>query len=454
MNITLVCNIFLSIVVAAGFSVGTEARAQFANGGFESGAANTPPPVPWTVTTDLNPSFTAQTPETLAALDLKPGGVVKTVTLASASGPLTQTDPGLGPAASLRWPRFGNQCAIVNQQGSSSNVNSLSQTVTISAGSVDPSDGKSHIRFVVAPVLQNPNHVFSQQPYYFIQVFNITQNTVLYQDLGVSGEQGVPWKSINGGSSTEIDYMDWQLVDIAPGSAQMAFGDQVTLKIIASGCSLGSHYGQVYVDGVGATIPGISVEGTAPASAASNITYTLSCKNGAASSETGVVIIFNTPSNTTFQAVNSPSTVNSTPAVGAAGAVTCTFPGSLPAGASSSLSITVNINPGMKGSIVAGNYQIYSTQEPSPLFGPKINTAVLPSPPLLSGLTLLGTNFGFSFNDTPGSVFTVLTSTNVALPSGNWTVAGSMTEAPSGHFTFTDPQAATNQQRFYRVRSQ
>ncbi|MDB6019680.1 MAG: hypothetical protein JWR19_4169 [Pedosphaera sp.] len=453
MNNTLVCNIFLSIVVAAGFSVGTEARAQFVNGGFESGAANIPPPAPWTLTTYLNPSFTEQTPETLAALDLITGGVAKTVTLTSASGPRTQTDPGLGASASLRWPRFGNQCAIVNQQGSSSNVNSLSQTVTIFSGSVDPIDGKTHIRFVVAPVLQNPNHVFSQQPYYFIQVVNITQQTVLYQDLGVSGEQGVPWKSINGGSPTEIDYTDWQLVDIAPGNAQMALGDQVTLKIIASGCSLGAHYGQVYVDGVGATVPGISVEGTAPASAASNITYTLSCKNGAASSETGVVILFNTPSNTTFQAVNAPGMVNLTPAVGAAGAVACTFPGSLLAGASSSISITVNINPGTTGTIVAGNYEIHSTEEPLPLLGPKINTAILPSPPLLSGLTLLGTNFGFSFNDTPGSSFTVLTSTDVALPSGDWTVAGSMTEGPSGHFTFTDPQAATNQQRFYRVRS-
>jgi GH25 family lysozyme M1 (1,4-beta-N-acetylmuramidase) len=59
----------------------------------------------------------------------------------------------------------------------------------------------------------------------------------------------------------------------------------------------------------------------------------------------------------------------------------------------------------------------------------------------------------FSFTNTPGTLFTVLTATNPALPLSNWTVLGSVTETAPGQFQFTDLQATNNPQRFYRVRS-
>ncbi len=58
-----------------------------------------------------------------------------------------------------------------------------------------------------------------------------------------------------------------------------------------------------------------------------------------------------------------------------------------------------------------------------------------------------------SFTNVTGATFTVLTSTNPALPMTNWTSLGAPTELSPGQFQFTDPQATTNAQRFYRVRS-
>ncbi|HWW01387.1 MAG TPA: PQQ-binding-like beta-propeller repeat protein [Candidatus Acidoferrum sp.] len=60
-------------------------------------------------------------------------------------------------------------------------------------------------------------------------------------------------------------------------------------------------------------------------------------------------------------------------------------------------------------------------------------------------------SFQFSFTNTPGASFSALASTNVSSPSSNWTALGTMTEVSPGQYQFTDPQAATNAQRYYRV---
>jgi hypothetical protein len=68
----------------------------------------------------------------------------------------------------------------------------------------------------------------------------------------------------------------------------------------------------------------------------------------------------------------------------------------------------------------------------------------------LSGLTVTFAGaFQFAFSSTPVASFTVLVSTNLT----NWTVLGPATEGPSGQYQFSDPQAADDAQRFYRVRS-
>jgi hypothetical protein len=72
--------------------------------------------------------------------------------------------------------------------------------------------------------------------------------------------------------------------------------------------------------------------------------------------------------------------------------------------------------------------------------------------PIAVSTPLPGGAFRLSFTNRSGLSFTVLGATNLALPSSNWTVLGTATEAPSGQYQFTDSQ--TNQpRRFYRVRS-
>jgi uncharacterized repeat protein (TIGR01451 family) len=358
----------------SGEKVGQVSSAVFTNGGFEMGAAAMPPGAPWAVQTSLNPAITVQTPQTLAGLNLAAGGLAKTILLASAAGQDSQVDTDLGAAASLRWPRYGAQSALVNREGMNKNVNALTQTMTVGAGDVDPSDGLVHVRFAVAPVLQNPVHTPDEQPYYFVLVSDVTTGTVLYSDFNLSGA-GIAWKKINAGAATEIDYTDWQLVDVSSGSAKIAMGDMMRLEIVGAGCSLGGHFGEIYVDGIGPVIPGISVEGAGPAQAnpGGTITYTFTYKNGAAG-ETGAVVTIATPANTTFQSLAATGLTCTTPAAGAAGTVTCTL-GALAAGASGTFTVTVNVLATATGTIVEGTYQIQSDQE-TPLDGPAVRTLI------------------------------------------------------------------------------
>jgi hypothetical protein len=79
------------------------------------------------------------------------------------------------------------------------------------------------------------------------------------------------------------------------------------------------------------------------------------------------------------------------------------------------------------------------------------------NPPVLENITVPaggGANsLQFTFTNAPAADFTVLTATNVSLALTNWTVLGEVQQVAPGQYQFTDPQAATNGVRFYRVRS-
>jgi len=60
--------------------------------------------------------------------------------------------------------------------------------------------------------------------------------------------------------------------------------------------------------------------------------------------------------------------------------------------------------------------------------------------------------FQFDFTNNPGALFGVLATTNLALPSSNWTSLGAAAEIAPGQFRFSDPQT-NNVQSFYRLRS-
>jgi hypothetical protein len=59
----------------------------------------------------------------------------------------------------------------------------------------------------------------------------------------------------------------------------------------------------------------------------------------------------------------------------------------------------------------------------------------------------------FTFTNVPALSFTVVATTNPALPLSNWTTLGIATELSPGQYQFTDLQASNSPRRFYRVRS-
>ena len=79
------------------------------------------------------------------------------------------------------------------------------------------------------------------------------------------------------------------------------------------------------------------------------------------------------------------------------------------------------------------------------------------SPPVLENITVPAgggaNNLQFTFTNASAADFTVLTAPNVSLALTNWTVLGEVQQVAPGQYQFTDPQAATNRARFYRVRS-
>ena len=61
--------------------------------------------------------------------------------------------------------------------------------------------------------------------------------------------------------------------------------------------------------------------------------------------------------------------------------------------------------------------------------------------------------FTFTFTNTPGLVFSALSTTNSPLSTTDWRVVGQVSEVSSGHYRFTDNEANSHPHRFYRVRT-
>ena len=349
-------------------SIAQARQADFVNGGFESSDFTG-----WKVQTNLNPGagIPMFPPTAISSLGLLTGGVNKSSVQPGAT-PESQIAAGLTAADSLRYPRFGMYSALVNQAGNNNNSNTITQTLTTTQADVDAVDGRIHVRFALAPVLENPNHFNYQQPYFYIEIANTTTNKVLFSSFNFSNQPGVPFK--NAAANAGVQYTDWQLFDLAPGPTAIAIGDKLTATIIATGCSLGGHYGQLYVDGFGTFVPGLTVVASGPQSANANtdITYTFTAKNGGSTAASNVVVTEVLPAGTTFVSVTGATCT--TPAPGMAGTVTCNL-GSLNASAASNFMLTVHIDPTATGTINNGNYTIQGTGI-NPLIGPLVQTAI------------------------------------------------------------------------------
>ncbi len=361
----------------------TSANPLFVNGGFETGGT-----APWTITPHLNNGITYP-PATYADLKLQAGGTAYTYVRSGATE--TQQPAGMTGLTTPLWPKFGSDSLVVNELGKNNNANSVKQAYTTTSADVDPADGKIHVRFVLAPVLENPGHATNQQPYFYAILRNTTQATTLYQTFNYSNQPGVPWKTATDIAGNTALYTDWQLFDVAPGNVALMVGDTVEMEIVAAGCSLGGHWGEVYVDGFGASVPGLSVAASAPqsANAGTDLTYTFLVKNTTGALASNVVVDEVLPASTTFVSVSAPGATCTTPALGSAGTVSCGFGWMNPA-ASATFTVTVHIAAGASGTIANGNYSVRGDSI-SPLLGPLVQTT------LTSGVTY--TNLGVTLSD-------------------------------------------------------
>ncbi|HYI00454.1 InlB B-repeat-containing protein, partial [Hyalangium sp.] len=340
------------------------------NGGFEDGNLSS-----WTVGLHLNRTGLRVVPPTnVFDLNLSTGGTNQTLAVGGATE--SQIPAGLSSRSTLRYPKYGQWSAVINRQGASEKTNSLRQIFTITNADVDPADGKVHLRFALAPVLQDPGHSAKDQPYYFVLLHNATKGTQLFSTFAYSNQPGVPWQE---DPSTGVLYTDWQIFDVAPGSAHLDIGDQIQLNIIAAGCAQGGHYGHVYVDSFGAFLPGLSIAASAPAqaNAGSNLTYTYLATNSGTGAAANVIVNQPLPANTTFIGVNAPGATCTAPPVGSAGTVSCNL-GTLNPTASTTFQMTVRINPGATGTVNNGSYTIRADNV-SPLIGPLVVTTITQS---------------------------------------------------------------------------
>jgi hypothetical protein len=220
-------------LLAATHCVSMPAFAIFQNGGFEQNSF-----AGWTIEGGTNPGLIGTPPFTSSSVNIVPG----------AAGPAsvvgTLTDPR---APTILLPRVGQHTAKLNDEGTGALVTILRQTDTVTAADIDSSDGLPHIRFAFAPVLDDPNHSPEQQPYFYVVVKNLADNSVLFEQFAYSGQAGVDF--LPGAGSWK--YLEFQDVDaVLPASA---VGQQIELTVIAADCSLGGHGGYVYVDGFGST---------------------------------------------------------------------------------------------------------------------------------------------------------------------------------------------------------
>ena len=325
------------------------------NGGFEAGNLSG-----WTLTNYRNSGISYSLPMTRAKLNLGGASIDHSPVVTTGSGYVTV-------------PLDGTYAASVNDQQQDFNVNAISQTFTVTDADRGP-DGKIHIVFAVAPVLDTAGHTADALPYFFIEVNNLTKGTNLYRKFNYAGEPGVAWNY-----SGTYAYTDWQVADIAPGDGALATNDQIHIEIIGAGCSGGAHGGWVYVDAVGSSYPGLTVSASGPVSAVagSNITYALSYSNGGGSNALNTVFTFQTPPNTTYQSVSLAGCT--TPSVGGTGTVTCNL-GTVNAGSYGTFSLRVNVNSGATGTITNGDYNIQATGMSSPMSGIAISTDIFAPP--------------------------------------------------------------------------
>lgn len=447
--LTRIAMILLAVLISLALGV-VVALALFTNGGFEAGDFSG-----WTQTHFLNYGLSGSAPFDGDDINRDPGGVFRSiVTDTVGCDPYTNDN--------VCYPLFGSYSARVNGPGNNRNANTLVQTSTVTAGDVNPWDGKIHVMFAYAPVLENPSHEDYEQPWFYVALTNVTKDVLLYEEFIFSNQPGVPWKTGTG----DWLYTDWQIKDIVPDSADIDIGDDVRLEVIASDCSLGAHGGWAWVDEFGSSIPGPFVSKRAAATVVpdTDLVYEFYYRNGSAETITSTEVVEHIPAQTVFSSADHPGCAHDS------GVVTCTL-GTLNAGVTGTFQITVHVDSGATGTIANGNYYIQAHGY-NPLLGSLVNTVVVGADLAISKsyvmdyvsvitYTIVARNLGTE--DADGAVVADVVPIQVTDPiwtcsssggatctvSGSGDISDTLTSFPAGGMVTYTLSGATNASFFY-----
>lgn len=374
--------------VAGGLLLASTAYAGFTNGGFEDATDFNG----WTKETYLNNKggisltngvFVPPTSE--AQLNLTAGGggnlhsILRNSTLDGSSDGNTN--------GNIKYPHWGTAVARLNAPGGDQyKANAIRQEATISYATDADADGKVHIRFAAAPVLQDAGHAPHQQPYFFIQVKNKDTGKVLFTTFNFANEPGFTWNTGIG----QYKYTNWQTFDVALDTADVAEGAKLEFFAIAAGCSQSGHEGYLYLDMVGTKLPnaaGLWIAATGPAlitqptegDGSSLITYTYNYQNVTGSSTANnVALNIPVPPGSTFESVAGANAgVCTAPAVGSTGPMSCSI-ASMNGGDSGTFTMTVRVPANTTTqSLNNASYTIAATGV-SPQLGSPVKTTLLP----------------------------------------------------------------------------
>ncbi|PAT33092.1 hypothetical protein CLI92_05275 [Vandammella animalimorsus] len=210
------------------------AQAIFLNGDFEIGTFDD-----WVAGHGSNPGLQGLPPFNEGAIRITPGGT-RLLELIGA---------GVDPRAPhLVLPRQGNYSAKVNDETNGYHLNYIQQKGTIQESDRDPVDGKLHVRFSYAAVLEDPGHEPQGQPYFHVYLKDLTSGQTLYDDFAYSNQPGRVYyvTRYRGGKWVSTPFIDVDIV--VPDSS---LGHELEIRALGADCAHGGHGGYVYVDAFG-----------------------------------------------------------------------------------------------------------------------------------------------------------------------------------------------------------
>lgn len=220
--------------------VSSPAWAIFTNGGFEDGDFTG-----WTKAWGLNYGLNGSPPFTYTDVVITPGGLDLSAVVGAG------TDPR---APQLVLPRVGSYTARINDESPNYHLNLIKQSAPITAADRDPNDGKLHVRFSYAAVLQDPGHPPADQPFFFVILRNVTKGTVLFEEMKYANQSGYAWTITPdpGGADPWASNTAFINQDIIVPDADL--GDTLEIETLGADCAYSAHGGYVYLDGFGSAV--------------------------------------------------------------------------------------------------------------------------------------------------------------------------------------------------------